>query len=239
MTPREITEEDRAEPERDKWVQVQLGKPHPLRTGRYKMSCSPHLHEGCLTKDWSMIRLARNMSNVCRNIRKEFSMAFWSRVEIVCPEEGDFLNLPDVLNDRPMACRGIKCLNFDVNLKYCDKEELDRFFDIITEKLDLESLTLNLTVEDRELKDMIDSQGNCLWLQKVKLVKVVSNFELNLNRGRSTLEELSTAMNLPSDSFSCQTPLRIVRPDLPKTAVGEHVTSHETLSIQIRFWFGF
>ncbi|KAG4439646.1 hypothetical protein IFR05_004843 [Cadophora sp. M221] len=169
---------DKLEFEREKWVKIQLGKSHPLRSGRYTISCDPYFSERSATKDWSMIRLVRDMSHVSRQIRTEFSVAFWTRVSIICPES-DFAELPNVLNNRPMVCAGFKHLSFDVSIRFCDEDELSKFFDAVTQHLVLDGLTLTLTVGDGELKDMIDGEGKFLWLQRIKLLKVAVYFDLN------------------------------------------------------------
>ncbi|KAH6690253.1 hypothetical protein BKA61DRAFT_684545 [Leptodontidium sp. MPI-SDFR-AT-0119] len=116
----------------------------PEESGCYTISCDPYLSERSATKDWSMVQLVRDMSNVSRQIRTEFSVAFWTRVSIICPEEFDFAELPNVLNDRPMACAGIKFLTFDVNIQDCSEDELSKFFDAVTQQLNLDGLTLSL-----------------------------------------------------------------------------------------------
>jgi hypothetical protein len=141
--------------------------PHPNRTNRYHMSAEPKMARKsglfrCLTKDWSMLELIRNLSNVSVQFRKEFGDVFWRRTKITMSDFGpDKDLLSGFLEERPAVPGGIRHLEFklqfsdhiiDLNVKE-DQQRFLHFLRTISTLSNLDKLSVTTCTVDNQLRE--------------------------------------------------------------------------------------
>ncbi|KAE9381873.1 hypothetical protein N431DRAFT_458428 [Stipitochalara longipes BDJ] len=140
------------------------GTPHPYRARFYGMSIRPVMaadfHKFGDAKDWSIIELIRNVSNVSTHFRKDFGDVFWERTKITFDEmyfdpENNIHSW--FFEDRPSICSGVRSLDIDVQFDWfnidsdLERQQFLQFTQTISRLPHLENLRLLLCMPDTEL----------------------------------------------------------------------------------------
>lgn len=176
--------------------------PHPNRTKLYHMSAKPKMARKsglfwCLTKDWSMLELIRNLSNVSVQFRKEFGEVFWRRTKITMRNfDPDPDLLSGFLEERPAVPGGVR--HFEFTLDFRDniidlnvKEDQRRFLDYlrtISTLSNLEKLSVIIWTEDNQLREFESKSETWKQLEACRTLLVKENFDLTLYISASDID---------------------------------------------------
>jgi hypothetical protein len=172
----EEREEDEKAFQKAKWEYQHQKKPHPHRSRRYNMNCTPIIHTGSPERDWSMLRLMRDLSNVNRQTRYELGKMFWTRTRLHCEELLDLTLVNAFLLDRPAVISGIKELKLRVNAEYgWDRVDME-VYSHLAKTLQLDTLKVELYIQEELFRQL--ALGDVGPLLLFRCFKVAKKFEV-------------------------------------------------------------
>jgi len=187
LTPEQLAERQRRKAIKD--------LPHPSRPSYYNMELTPKLamrpDEFSSRKDWSMIALVRNISNISTQFRKEFAHVFWGRTRILLQDSELYHNLPllpKFIRERPAICSGIRELrvflsSIAVSTFYNDEEE-KRFLELckaISALPSLEFLNIAIMMFDDQVNSLKPGSRMHRCFKTIRSLPVKKKFALTLD----------------------------------------------------------
>jgi hypothetical protein len=162
-------------------------KPHPGRKDQYEIDGVPRKdnwpHLAGPSKDWLMIDLVRNLSNVSTQFRQELCAVFWASTSI----STRFTSGQPLLHffkERPAVHQSVKSLylefDFWEGLKDFDGAALKALCDYLSSILNLQHLDIDITVYDTDLPRLASGKGRYEDLKALRTLKVSKSFEIEL-----------------------------------------------------------
>jgi hypothetical protein len=170
--------------------------PHSGRAHLYYMSIRPEMGRPFnkfiyCNKDWTMIELIRDLSNVSTNFRKEFGDVFWARTHIIIVDAFNNGLFPRFLEERPSVRRGIRQLTFDLKLndfKFDNDHDYNHeaqqyfleFCQSVSTLPNLQELYVTLEIHEDEFHKVESGTQTRNCLEAVRNLPVTKWFNLNI-----------------------------------------------------------
>jgi hypothetical protein len=206
------------------------GLPHPDREGHYYVKVEPTLALGpnqfSPYKDWSMITLIRNVSNVSTHFRKEFADVFWGRTKILLEDDETYnslLLLPDFLAHRPSVCNGIRELDVFLPLYVItlnDDEEEQRFLEfcqVVAGLPQLEVLRIRMCIWDDMGDDLEPGTRMHRCFKAMRTIPVKKDFKIMLVVKSTRVWDDADQHKKYIERLECEWARKIAKLALPNT----------------------
>ncbi|KAF5869973.1 uncharacterized protein Bfra_010118 [Botrytis fragariae] len=196
--------------------------------------------------DWAYLEWVRVLANVSMQFRLEFGSVIWERSQIYYYDVTRKSALGHFLTASPGITKGIEELVINITLEECLKWETSsdesiqscnrRFqalIELISQKLDLECLTLSLSGTQSALFNLAEGEGSLKILRNIRDLKVTKGFQVEI-RGYSELVEDGYDTYCGSDrqfKFTWEPKIReallpnVLRPQRPKTDRNHYLAS--------------
>lgn len=159
--------------------------PHPTRPITYGLITNPLKmrkdKDSPKEKDWLMLRLVRNLSNVSCEFRQALGRIFWQNISLQALN-GQQDELLGFLETRPAVCPNIKklCCAIDYrNFRFCHTAR--NVFERMPSLLKLESLVLVLDLNESDVIDLVAGGEPLKYFGVVRSIHVTREFLLHLN----------------------------------------------------------
>ncbi|KAF8860780.1 hypothetical protein BDZ45DRAFT_724297 [Acephala macrosclerotiorum] len=189
--PREIDEFDDDQwpiPAAEKMHSNLISRRNPSRTGPYNIDAlieKTVTHSDSVIKDWTMIKLVRDLSNVNTQFRQELGEVFWAHINITL-SYGGFGNWNSweplaFFSDSPAICKGIKSLALSLKLWITNPHGVVHFkllCKYLTAPLELIHLRLRVEGNDYYLAKMGRGGGPYKGIEVLRLMNVTKSFEV-------------------------------------------------------------
>ncbi|KUJ18545.1 uncharacterized protein LY89DRAFT_732105 [Mollisia scopiformis] len=102
--------------------------------------------------DWHFLESIRQASNVNTTFRKELADTLWSRTGIATYGNNSWLAIPEILQQRPSICAGIKYLYIGLDLsRERNTDSFEDWCESLSQRLILERLTVKVLMEKEDI----------------------------------------------------------------------------------------
>ncbi|KAF7951368.1 hypothetical protein EAE96_006683 [Botrytis aclada] len=196
--------------------------------------------------DWAYLELVRRMANVSIQFRLELGSVIWERSRLYCRGDIKKSALVHFLTASPGMAKGIKELVIDIALEEClqwenDSDESIKSFkrgfqalmELISQKLDLDCLTLKLAGTQSAIFNLAEGEGPMKILTNIRDLKVTKGFQVEID-GYTELDADGYVQDYKSDlgfKFIWEPKIREallpdnLRPQRPETDRNDYLAS--------------
>ncbi|KAF7895332.1 hypothetical protein EAF00_007146 [Botryotinia globosa] len=220
----------------DNYLQVADEKENPRSTG----------NTWGAKLDWAYFEWIRGLANVSMQFRLELGSVIWERSRIYCRGDTKKSALGQFLTASPGITKGIKELVIDISHEHClhldrDRDEslqsFNRCFpalmELISQKLDLECLTLRLIGTKSALFSLAEGEGFFKILTSIRDLRVTKGFQFEI-KGYTEIDDDGYCEFREADqqlNFIWEPKIReallpdVLRPQIPKTDRNHYLAS--------------
>ncbi|TGO25427.1 hypothetical protein BPAE_0080g00180 [Botrytis paeoniae] len=143
---------------------------------------------------WAYLKWIRMLANVSTQFRLELGSVIWERSRIYCNDDKDESALGQLLTASPGIAKGLKELVIEVIYQECSIWEkgndesirsVNEIFSVliqpVSQKLNLEYLTMRLGVTKSALVKLAEGEGLMKILTKIRDLKVTKGFQIEMS----------------------------------------------------------